>query len=141
MEAGQLHRLGRRLIELSRTVTEQVDDPAMTAGELAVIEDVMLHADSSVSDVSARTGFVQSHVSVSVARLKQRGLVETFTDPADGRRTRVRVAGGAARAITARAGRDIHDTLAEVVADAEQARRVSVLLDELAELLLPVKHG
>ncbi len=108
----------------------------MTPGEHAVLEDALTNAESSVSDISARTGFVQSHVSVSVARLKQRGLVETRTDPADGRRTRVRVTGVTVRAVTARAGRDVNDAIGAVVADAEQARRVSALLDELARLLL-----
>jgi DNA-binding MarR family transcriptional regulator len=126
-------RLGKRLIELSRVATAQGGDPSLTPGEHAVLEDALTNAESSVSDISARTGFVQSHVSVSVAQLKQRGLVETRTDPADGRRTRVRVTGVAVRAVTARAGRDVNGA---IVADAEQARRVSALLDEVARLLL-----
>jgi hypothetical protein len=85
-------------------------------------------ADSSVSDISSRTGFVQSHVSVSVARLVQRGLVETFTDPTDGCRTRVRFRAVAVRAVTARAGRDVHDVLAAVGIDVDRARRVGGIL-------------
>jgi hypothetical protein len=52
---------------------------------------------------------------------------------------RVRVASGAVRAITARAGPDVHDTIAEVLPDVKQVRRVGVLLDELA--LLPISRN
>ncbi len=136
MDGGQLHRLGRRLIELSRAATAESGDPAMTPGEVAVLEDALTHADSSVSDISARTGFVQSHISTSVGRLKRRGLVDTASDPGDGRRTHVTVTDVAERAITARAGRNVDDALATAITDRAQARRVSALLDELAHLLL-----
>lgn len=136
MDGGQLHRLGRRLIELSRAATAESGDPAMTPGEVAVLEDALTHADSSVSDISARTGFVQSHISTSVARLKRRGLVDTASDPGDGRRTHVTVTDVAERAITARAGRNVEDALATAITDRAKARRVSALLDELAHLLL-----
>jgi len=136
VDGGQLHRLGRRLIELSRAATAESGDPAMTPGEVAVLEDALTHADSSVSDISARTGFVQSHISTSVARLKRRGLVDTASDPGDGRRTHVTVTDVAERAITARAGRNVEDALATAITDRAKARRVSALLDELAHLLL-----
>jgi len=136
VDGGQLHRLGRRLIELSRAATAESGDPAMTPGEAAVLEDALTHADSSVSDISARTGFVQSHISTSVARLKRRGLVDTASDPGDGRRTHVSVTDVAERAITARAGRNVDDALATAITDRAKARRVSALLDELAHLLL-----
>jgi DNA-binding MarR family transcriptional regulator len=136
MDGGQLHRLGKRLLELSGAVTTQAGDPALTPGELAVLEDALTHPGSSVSEIQARTGFVQSHVSASVARLRQRGLVQTTPDPADGRRTRVRVARDARRAIMARAGRRVDQAIARAVDDPDQARRVTVLLEELARLLL-----
>jgi DNA-binding MarR family transcriptional regulator len=136
VDGGQLHRLGRRLIELSRAVTAEASDPSLTPGETAVLEDVLRHSDSSVSEIQARTGFVQSHVSASVARLRQRGLLETMPDPTDRRRTRVRVSTRARRAIAARSSRSIDDAITHAVADPDQARRVTVLLDELAQLLL-----
>ena len=101
-----------------------------------MLEDVLRHPDSSVSEIQARTGFVQSHVSASVARLRQRGLLETMPDPTDRRRTRVRVSTRARRAIAARSSRSIDDAVTHAVADPDQARRVTVLLDELAQLLL-----
>jgi DNA-binding MarR family transcriptional regulator len=137
MDGGELHRLGRRLLELSAQVTGEPDDLRLTPGEIAVLEDVIRHPASSVSETSERTGFAQSHVSVSVARLKARGLAETETDPADGRRTRVRAADSAVQAITRRAARSIEDTLSHTLADPGQARRAVGFLQELAELLLP----
>ncbi|MGH3623056.1 MAG: MarR family winged helix-turn-helix transcriptional regulator [Sciscionella sp.] len=136
MDGGQLHRLGKRLIELSRQVTGEPGDLTLTPGEAAVLEDVITHPDSSVSEIGQRTGFVQSHVSTSVARLKKRGLITTASDLADGRRTRVRISGTAMNAITRRAVRRIDDTLGRSVADPIRAERVTVLLDELARLLL-----
>jgi DNA-binding MarR family transcriptional regulator len=136
MDGGQLHRLGKRMIELSSQVTGEAGDLSLTPGEAAVLEDVIRHPASSISETSQRTGFVQSHVSASVSRLKARGLVEAATDPSDGRRTRVRVADGALHAITRRAARSIDDTIGRTIADPAQARRATELLEELAGLLL-----
>lgn len=136
MDGGQLHRLGRRLIELSRSVTSQGGDPGLTPGELAVLEDVLRHPNSTVSEIQARTGFVQSHVSACVAKLRERGSVRTSPDPTDGRRTRVRVPDNVVRAIVARASRPVDEAIAAAVPDPGQAERVTALLDELATYLL-----
>lgn len=104
-----MHRLGKRLIDLSREVTTSAGDAELTPAEIAVIEDVLKHPDSAVSEIKVRTGFAQSHVSESVARLRERGLIETPPDAADRRRTRVRLseagAAGGARAGGAVGGR------------------------------------
>lgn len=136
MDGGQLHRLGKRLIELSSQVTGEAGDLVLTPGEAAVLQDVIKHAGSSISEINQRTGFAQSHVSASVSRLKARGLVEVFTDPSDGRRTRVRVADGALNAITRRAARGIDETIGRTISDPDRARRATSLLEELAGLLL-----
>jgi DNA-binding MarR family transcriptional regulator len=141
MDGGELHRLGRRLLELSAQVTGEPGDLRLTPGEVAVLEDVIRHPASSISETSERTGFAQSHVSVSVARLKSRGLAETETDPADARRTRVRATGSTVEAVTRRAARSIEDTLSRTLADPSQARRAADLLQELAGLLLPPTLG
>jgi DNA-binding MarR family transcriptional regulator len=141
MDGGELHRLGRRLLELSAQVTGEPGDLRLTPGEIAVLEDVIRHPASSVSETSERTGFAQSHVSVSVARLKARGLAETETDPADGRRTRVRAADSAVQAVTRRAARSIEDTLSRALGEPGQARRAAGLLQELAALLLSPAPG
>jgi DNA-binding MarR family transcriptional regulator len=136
MDGVRLHRLGKRLIDLAREVTTEAGGSSLTPCEVAVLEDVLQNPDSPVGDIQARTGFAQSHVSASVARLKDRGLIETVPDPADRRRTRVRLAAHTRRAILARAGRPAEDIIARAVADPVTAERVSDLLDELACLLL-----
>jgi DNA-binding MarR family transcriptional regulator len=135
MDGGELHRLGKRLLELSRAVTAQPGDPRLTPGELAVLEDVLRNPDSSVVDIQIRSGFAQSHVSASVARLRERQLVETRPDPTDGRRIRIRVSRRAARAISRRARRPVDDVLIEATGSAARARRAAHLLDELIALL------
>jgi DNA-binding MarR family transcriptional regulator len=89
-----------------------------------------------VSEIKVRTRFAQSHVSDSVARLRERGLIETPPDTADRRRTRVRLSEPARQAVLARAGRSADEVIARVVEDQARAARVVALLDELAELLL-----
>lgn len=107
----------------------------MTAGEEAVIEDVLIHPGSAVREVAERTGFAQGHVSASIAKLQQRRLVTTAADPADRRRTLIEANPKTVSAITTRASRTIEPTL-QATLGIESTARVTKLLDELAELLL-----
>jgi DNA-binding MarR family transcriptional regulator len=134
MDGVRLHRLGKRLIDLARQVTTEAGDTTLTPGEVAVMEDVFKHPGSVVTDIQARTGFAQSHVSASVSRLREQGLIVAEPDPADRRRTRLTVADMARRAIMRRAGRPADETIAEAVGP-EKADRVVTLLRELEELL------
>jgi DNA-binding MarR family transcriptional regulator len=134
MDGVRLHRLGKRLIDLARQVTTEAGDTTLTPGEVAVMEDVFKHPGSVVTDIQARTGFAQSHVSASVSRLREQGLIVAEPDPADRRRTRLTVADIARRAIMRRAGRPADETIAEAVGP-EKADRVVTLLRELEELL------
>ncbi|WP_236789319.1 MarR family winged helix-turn-helix transcriptional regulator [Amycolatopsis sp. GM8] len=136
MDGGQVHRLGRRLIEISAVATGKPGDLVLTPGERAVLEDVIRHPGASVGEIRERTGFVQSHVSASVARLRERGLITSVADPRDGRRTQVQVTGEAMRAISRRAGRRIDKAVESAVGDRARAAQVIALLDELAGLLL-----
>ncbi|GAA3431526.1 MarR family winged helix-turn-helix transcriptional regulator [Kutzneria kofuensis] len=134
MDGVRLHRLGKRLIDLARQVTTDAGDTALTPGEVAVLEDVLKHPGSVVTEIQARTGFAQSHVSASVSRLREQGLIVAAPDPEDRRRTRLTLADIAHRAIMRRAGRPADDTIAEVVGT-EKAERVLRLLEELSVLL------
>ncbi|MGW2874591.1 MarR family winged helix-turn-helix transcriptional regulator [Kitasatospora sp. NPDC001225] len=137
MDGVQLLRLGKRLTELGRAM---ITDPAaehLSAGEIAVVSDVYRHPATSVQEIRVRTGFAQSHVSVSVARLRERGLLDAAADPADGRRTLLTVSESARHAIRAHVARPAEPVITKAVPDPEKARRVTELLDELAGLLLP----
>ncbi|MFI1973314.1 MarR family winged helix-turn-helix transcriptional regulator [Streptomyces cinnamoneus] len=137
MDGTQLLSLGKRLIELGRDAIDQAGPTSLTAGEAAVVADAFRFPDCAVREIVARTGFAQSHVSASIARLRERGLLETAPDPVDGRRTLVRLTDRARRAVLARAGRPADEVITRAVADADRTERVIALLDELAELLSP----
>jgi DNA-binding MarR family transcriptional regulator len=134
MDGVRLHRLGKRLIDMARDVTTSAGEASLTPAEVAVLEDALKHPGSPVSEIKARTGFAQSHISASVARLRARGLIEATSDPADRRRTQVTLTPLAKKAILSRAGRPADDVIAK--AAPADAQRVAELLDELAELLL-----
>jgi DNA-binding MarR family transcriptional regulator len=134
MDGVQLHRLGKRLIDLARQVTTDAGDTDLTPGEIAVLEDVLKHPGSVVTQIQTRTGFAQSHVSVSVSRLRERGLITAAADPADRRRTRLTLTETAHQAIMRRAARPADETIAEAVGP-DRADRVLTLLTELSHLL------
>ncbi len=54
-----------------------------------VLLDIAANPGSSISEITGRTGFPQSHVSTSVIKLRQFGAVRTEIDPRDRRRTLV----------------------------------------------------
>jgi DNA-binding MarR family transcriptional regulator len=54
-----------------------------------VLLDVVSNPGSSISEITARTGYPQSHVSTSVMKLREFGAVRTEADPRDRRRTLV----------------------------------------------------
>jgi DNA-binding MarR family transcriptional regulator len=137
MDGVLLLRLAKRLAELGREVVAEAGATALTPGEVAVVADVFRHPGSSVRAVGARTGFAQSHVSGSVARLRERGLVSVDADPADRRRTRISLTDRALEAVHRRAEHSADGVLARALPDPAQAERAGRLLAELATLLLP----
>ena len=54
-----------------------------------VLLDIGANPGSSISEITARTGYPQSHVSTSVIKLRHIGAVRTEIDPHDRRRTLV----------------------------------------------------
>ncbi|MFD7732098.1 MarR family winged helix-turn-helix transcriptional regulator [Kitasatospora phosalacinea] len=137
MDGVRLLRLGKRLTELGRAMVTDHASETLSPGEVAVVSDVYQHPGSSVQDIRVRTGFAQSHVSTSVARLRERGLLDAAPDPADGRRTLLSVSALARGYVRARAARPAEPLLARALPDPAQARRAAELLDELSALLLP----
>ncbi len=139
MDGIQLHRLGKRLLALAREVTTEAGPSPLTPARVSVLAELLAHPDSPVGALASRTGFAQSHVSVMVAELADQGLVQTVADPADGRRTLVRLTGAARTAILRRAAHPVDAVLARHAASRRDAARATRLLAELAELLLPAE--
>ena len=136
VDGVRLYQLAKRLLDLSRDVTTSAQPSSWTPAETTLIEQALQRPGSTVRELRAATGFAQSHVSTTVARLRDRGLVETAPDPADRRTTQVRLTPAARRAIRRRARADASQSLRAAVGDPTAARRAEALLDELADLLL-----
>ena len=85
MRAATLNQLGRRLSGLARDLTHVHADKAATPGELAILDDLLVNGRSAVRDITDRTGFAQSHVSASLAKLTERGQVKWEKNPKDAR--------------------------------------------------------
>ncbi|MGA3218008.1 MAG: winged helix DNA-binding protein [Acidimicrobiales bacterium] len=132
----ELFLLGRKLMQLA--------EDALPQGRLAtsvrlVFMDVAFHPGSSISNITERTGFPQSHVSTSVAKLRDLGVLETEVDPADHRRTLVRATpAGIARGASVRSA-PIEAVLAPALAGsgASEVGEVVDALELLAQRLTP----
>jgi len=135
MERQRLHRLGRRLVELSRQVEFAPGDVRPDPAEELIIGDVMFHPSSTIGDVVTRTGFAQSYVSKCVAGLVGRGLLVTAADESDRRRTIIGpspMLQGASRRRTP----PLLTIFTEELGSEAAARRALAALEELADALL-----
>jgi DNA-binding MarR family transcriptional regulator len=89
MDGVELFRLGRNLMKIGEQAIHAAGFHELPTSVRSIMIDVFEHPDSSVGEIAARTGFPQSHVSASVARLQSGGVLVTAVDPRDRRRTLV----------------------------------------------------
>ncbi len=141
MNALDLIMLGRQLTKIGEEVLRGSKAQAMPTGPSLVLRDVFAHPGSSITDVTARTGLPQSYVSESVARLRDQGIVETSADPADGRRTLVRVTAAHPRTVAAKGSAPVNAALAAALGDPADAGEIINMLAALAERLRPESPG
>jgi SAM-dependent methyltransferase len=92
MNGLELFLLARRLMKIGEAAIPAAGFHRLPTSVRSVLIDVFEHPDTSIGEITARTGFPQSHVSASVARLAADGALVTIADPADRRRTLVRPA-------------------------------------------------
>lgn len=105
--------------------------------------DAIEHPDSAINEIAERTGFPQSHVSSSVAALRDGGALVASRDPADRRRTLVRAAPDIERRAARLADAPVDDAVAAAI-DADDPRVVSevvAMLEALAHRLLAPPDG
>lgn len=137
MEAAGLYRLIRQLRTVAGAAT--TDDPeAVSPSSFAVIEDLVRHPDSSITQIVGRTGLVQSMVSNAVAQLRADGLLQTAADPQDRRRTLVSLNASVCQdVLTPRAGRSIDEALQRIRPDLDDVLRAELVhhLEAIARLL------
>lgn len=156
MEAFDLIMLGRQLTRIGeramrggpdmhgqRSAAGQGTAQDLPPGSLLVMRDVFAHPGSSISDITARTGLPQSYVSDSVSKLREHGMAETSSDPADGRRTLVSITAHHLRQVASHSLRDADAVLLDELGDTDGdfARQVIEVLSELAARLRPPTSG
>lgn len=141
MNASELFLLGRKLMKLGEGAIppSTLNAGRATASVRLVMADIAYHPGSSVSEITERTGFPQSHVSQSVATLRDLGFVVTEPDPADRRRTLVRPTEGAVRSGTRHGAVPVDETIAKAIGTEAQDRLPQALaaLDLLGQLIIP----
>lgn len=146
MDALDLIILGRQLTRIGERAMRagdlEDDEPAtltvaLPAGALIVMRDVLAHPGSSITDITARTGLPQSYVSESVNRLRIKGIAEISADPADRRRTLVRLTATHVDQVARHSARDADDLLRMALEDLpdDSARQVIATMTELARRL------
>lgn len=82
--------LGQRLVDAGEAEV-RASAPGVPIAELVVMGDLLDNSPTTITEVAERTGYVQSRVSRTVSNIVQRGWAVTETDPADGRRTVIRI--------------------------------------------------
>ena len=135
--------LGRQLARIGETVMRGQAPPAQPTIAGMVLADVFAHPGSSISDITARTGMPQSHVSETVARLREQGTVESFPDPADRRRTLVRVSAQHPKNVMRAALVPVDAELTAALGDISPGEAADIVktLEALAARLRPGKPG
>lgn len=132
----ELFLLGRRLMQVAERALPQ---GKTTASLRLVLIDVAYHPGSSISEITERTGFPQSLVSLSVAKLRDIGMVETAPDPVDRRRTLVHTTERMIEQAQRRGGSRIDGAIIDQLGPEheDQAGEALAALDLLARLLTP----
>jgi DNA-binding MarR family transcriptional regulator len=105
-----------------------------------VLLDIAANPGSSISEITTRTGFPQSHVSTSVMKLRQFGAVRTEIDPRDRRRTLVWVVPKAVQQAHSRVTSTADSAIARALGKPAAAEVAEVIgaLEMVAERLNPL---
>jgi DNA-binding MarR family transcriptional regulator len=146
MDALDLIILGRQLARIGERAMREGEpgdnEPGalgatLPAGALIVMRDILAHPGSSISDITARTGLPQSHVSESVNKLRVKGIAEINADPADRRRTLVRLSATSQDRVARHSARNADDLLRIALGDLSDdgAHQVIAMLNDLARRL------
>lgn len=141
MNAVELYLLGRKLMKIAEEALPKPPSGGPPTSVRMIVIDIGEHPDSSIGEITTRTGFPQSHVSASVARLRELGALTTWADPRDRRRTLVRLS-PAVRQRAERVSVPVDDQLAAAMPgdDADALRKVIDALETLSSQLAPVIH-
>jgi DNA-binding MarR family transcriptional regulator len=131
VEALDCILLGRQLMRVGEEAMRGSKAPSLPTGQALVLRDVFANPASSIVHITARTGLPQSYVSESVARLREQGMLETSADPADRRRTLVRLSDQHPRNVTRRGAVSVDAALGEALGDADAVSALEVFAKRL----------
>ena len=134
MRAATLHHLGRRLSGLAGGMTHAQVAKGTTPGEMAILDDLLINGRSAVRDITERTGFAQSHVSASLAKLTERGQVKWEKNPKDARSRWADLAPKERARLEEAAATRVEDALAEELG-VQDAEKLVKLLSRAAKIL------
>jgi MarR family transcriptional regulator, 2-MHQ and catechol-resistance regulon repressor len=129
--------VGQRLADAGRAdIRDRA--PGLPTAELIVMYDLLDHGPSTITELTERTGYAQSHVSTSVAGLRGRGWAGIRPDPTDRRRTLVYIPTEVqrqAREVQARSAKA--EILEPLLAGLPKRRREAIVraLDDLHNVL------
>jgi MarR family transcriptional regulator, 2-MHQ and catechol-resistance regulon repressor len=88
LRLSSLFQIGRALMTTAqRAMVPDGVDFDLGGAEMLIIALLLQDESLSIAALARRTRFAQSRVSSAVARLRERGIVRTNTDPADRRST------------------------------------------------------
>jgi DNA-binding MarR family transcriptional regulator len=134
MKSTDLFLLGRRLMKLAE---EGLPGQGVNNSVRFVLLDIAANPGSSISEITDRTGSPQSHVSTSVIKLRQVGLVRTEVDPRDRRRTLVWVVPAAVKRAHSRVTSTADAAIGRALGDPPAAEVAEVIgaLEMVAERL------
>ena len=137
MKSTDLFLLGRRLMKLAE---EGLPGQGVNNSVRFVLLDIAANPGSSISEITARTGSPQSHVSTSVIKLRELGFVRTEIDPRDRRRTLVWVVPEAVRRAHTRITSPADAAIAKALGNPSAAEVAEVIgaLEMVAERLGPL---
>ncbi|MFT2753694.1 MarR family winged helix-turn-helix transcriptional regulator [Clavibacter sp. Sh2088] len=135
-----LSRLARILREVALDASQGGRALPITGGELTLIEAVARQPGSTIRELCQATGLTQSWVSTLARQLSDKGVVRLEADPADRRRTRVRLDPETARrALHEEGRRPVGDALTRALPhlDASDAAELERLLARVHALVAP----
>jgi DNA-binding MarR family transcriptional regulator len=138
MDAIHLFLLGRKLTKIGEQALTGTGGSRLGAGGRLILEDVVTHPDSSIRDITDRTGFPQSHVSSTVAHLRDLGVLATAADPTDRRRTLVRTTEFYEQRAAERGSAPADSAIAAALSglDPDVVAEVTAALDVLGRILI-----
>jgi DNA-binding MarR family transcriptional regulator len=137
IDALDLILLGRRLVKIGEEALRGGSTEMSPGGRSLVLRDVFANPDSSISDITRRTGLPQSYVSESVATLRDQGVIEVLTDPADRRRTLTRVSEAHRRSVASQGKVSVDAALVDALGDPSAV----AVLEAVAQRLMPPNPG